>query len=167
MCVCVCVRESTLFRCCMLNPRLCMCVYVCRCVCVRVCACVCVGERVCLCVRVRVRARTPWCVGVYVLESIAECFYTTCIILFFWKLLTDAVSTTVHRAAKTYMMLGVAVCCRVLQCVAVCCVVCYVVCCSMLQCVAVCCSVLQCVAVCCSVLQCVAVCCSVLYCAAV
>jgi len=54
-------------------------------------------------------------------------------------------------------VLGVAVCCSVLQCVAVCCSVSLCV----LQCVAVCCSVLQCATVCCSVLQCVAVCCSV------
>ena len=62
------------------------------------------------------------------------------------------------------MLLGIAGCCSVLQCVAVCC--------SVLQCVAVCCrvllgiaghrnTVLQCVAVCCSALQCVTVCCSV------
>jgi len=53
-------------------------------------------------------------------------------------------------------VLGVEVCCGVVQCGAVCC--------SVVQCGAVCCSVLQCVAVCCSVLQCVAVCCSVLQC---
>jgi len=67
-------------------------------------------------------------------------------------------------------LIGVAVCCSVLQYVAVyLCMFCVHVgaaaphrCCSVLQCVAVCCSVSQFIAVCCSVLQCVAVCCSVL-----
>ena len=76
--------------------------------------------------------------------------------------------------------MGVAVCCRVLQClilrfrvlqcVAVCCgvlqyviIMCY----RALQCVAVCCSVLQCVSVCCSALSCIAVHCIVLQCVSV
>ena len=63
------------------------------------------------------------------------------------------------------LILHVAVCCSVLQCVAVCCrtiALPFEIFISHVQRVAVCCSVLQRVAVCCSALQCVAVCCRVL-----
>jgi len=66
------------------------------------------------------------------------------------------IHTTARGGLARHIILCVAVCCSVLQCVAVC----VAVCCSVLKCVAVCaavyCTVLQCVSVC------AAVCCTVL-----
>jgi len=153
-----------------------------------VCVCVCMW-----CAHVRVCAANSCCTSTFsslldlflfflVLSSILPCsnFVLPCYIVFqevgplvvflFFLLMLQSkfcssllyFSTFWHQ---TWVIISVAVCCMVLQCIAFCCSVLHVLPSEVgddLHCtVAVSCSVLWSVAVCCSVLQCVALCCSV------
>jgi len=106
---------------------------------------------------------------------VLQCVAVRCSMLRYVAVVLQCVAVVLHLVISlsgSLLILHVAVCCSVLQCVAVRC--------SALQCVAVCYSMLRCVPVCSSVLQCigrplcgflqllcVAVCCSALQCVAV